>query len=235
MAAQVSVAEIAQSIAKHLRLLSGQGIAGFDCSQETRTLLKQGFHQKGSGPKAIGVGLEAEALSCTDCPLHKERINGVFAQGDPGAALMLAGIAPGMEESKAGLPFQGEVGGLLDNILKAMGMTRDDVYLCNLVKCPVPDGELPDPMCLRACSRFFRKQVEAVRPQVICAFGQITAEAILKQDLPYSRVRGQLQPYLGMRVMPTFHPRELLTAPQKKRAVWQDMQAIMRAIGKPLS
>ena len=230
MTGRVSVADVAQSLAKHLRLLSDRGISGFDCSQATQDILQKGFNQGPSGSPGASAGIESEASACTDCRLHANRINCVFSQGDSKARLMLVGTAPGLGESKAGLPFQGEAGELLDNILKAMNLSRNDVYLCNLVKCPVQDGETPDPACIRACSRFFRKQVEQVCPQIICAFGQLTAEAILKQDLPYSRTRGRFQPYLGMRVMPTFHPRELLTAPQKKRAVWQDMQAILRAL-----
>ena len=230
MTGTVSLAIMAQSIAKHLRLLANQGIVGFDCSQKTQETLQNGFNKEASGPGGISTGIEAEAFKCTECPLHAGRVNTVFAQGNPQAELMLVGLAPGQNESQVGLPFQGEIGNLLDNIIKAMGLTREDIYLCNLVKCPVDSGQTPDSACIRACSRFFKKQVAQVKPRIICAFGQKVAESILKQDLPYSRARGKFQPYLGMRVMPTFHPVELLSNPQKKRAVWQDMQAIMRVL-----
>ncbi|MBI9075837.1 MAG: uracil-DNA glycosylase [Desulfatibacillum sp.] len=230
MTRPVSLALMAQSIASHLRLLTDQGILGFDCSPETLEILARGLAHNSLSTHGPLAQAQTEASSCTECALHKNREVGVFAQGDSKAEVMFVGLAPGREEARVGLPFQGEVGELLDNIIKAMGLNRESVYMCNLVKCPVADGQAPDPTCIRACSRFFKKQVEEVRPRIICALGQTVAESILKQELPFSRARGKFQPYLGMRVMPTHHPVELLVSPEKKRAVWQDMQAIMRVL-----
>ncbi len=230
----LTLSDLAKSLATHLDLLSHQGVSGFDCDEKCLKILQNGWS---GGAESAGnmAAMAEETQACTQCSLHKGRFQTVFGQGAPKAKLMFIGLAPGLEESEAGLPFQGEVGELLSNIINAMGLSREEVYLCNLVKCPVLHGQAPAPEHIQACSKYVRMQIAQVTPRVICTLGEQATQAILKQDNAFSIIRGKLQPYLGMKVMPTYHPVELLTTPQKKRALWQDMQAIMRTLGTSIT
>jgi len=168
---------------------------------------------------------------CTLCKLHKGRHNIVFGVGNPRARLMFVGEAPGEEEDLQGLPFVGKAGQLLTKMIEAMGLRREDVYICNTVKCRPPNNRNPEPEELEACEPFLRGQLAAVRPEAIVTLGKFAAQALLREATPISRLRGQWREYQGIPVMPTFHPAYLLRSPQEKGKVWADLQEVMKKLG----
>src|SRR6266849_4291776 len=168
---------------------------------------------------------------CTLCKLHKGRHNIVFGVGNPRARLMFVGEAPGEEEDIQGLPFVGKAGQLLTKMIEAMGVRRDDVYICNTVKCRPPNNRNPEPEELEACEPFLRGQLAAVRPEAIVTLGKFASQALLRDATPISRLRGQWREYQGIPVMPTFHPAYLLRSPQEKGKVWADLQEVMKKLG----
>ncbi|TMA27713.1 MAG: uracil-DNA glycosylase [Deltaproteobacteria bacterium] len=168
---------------------------------------------------------------CTLCKLHKGRHNIVFGVGNPCARLMFVGEAPGEEEDLQGLPFVGKAGQLLTKMIEAMGLRREDVYICNTVKCRPPNNRNPEPEELEACEPFLRGQLAAVRPEAIVTLGKFAAQALLREATPISRLRGQWREYQGIPVMPTFHPAYLLRSPQEKGKVWADLQEVMKKLG----
>ena len=180
------------------------------------------------------VSLESvreEIGECTRCKLHKGRTNLVFGVGNPSARLMFVGEAPGEDEDKKGEPFVGKAGQLLTKMIEAMGLRREDVYICNTVKCRPPNNRNPEPDELAACEPFLKGQLAAVKPEVIVTLGKFAAQALLRDQTPISRLRGQWREYEGIAVMPTFHPAYLLRSPQEKVKVWEDLQRVMGKLG----
>lgn len=175
--------------------------------------------------------LAEEAASCTRCALHQGRTHSVFARGDPAAELVFVGEGPGYHEDQQGQPFVGRAGELLDRMIAAMGYTRDQVYICNVVKCRPPDNRTPLPDEAAACEPFLQGQLEAIAPKVIVALGKCAAQNLgcASQD---KRWRGAWGSYRGIPVMPTYHPAFLLRSPQFKRPVWEDLQAVMARLGR---
>ena len=176
--------------------------------------------------------LQQEVINCRECPLYKTRKNPVFGQGNPRAKLVFVGEAPGREEDLHGLPFVGRAGELLTRIIEAMGLRRKDVYICNVLKCRPPENRSPLPCEIIACEGYLRQQLEILSPEVICCMGKFASFALLKQDLPITKLRGHFQDFCGIKVMPTFHPAYLLRNPAAKRLVWEDMQKIMKELKK---
>jgi len=171
--------------------------------------------------------IRAELEACRRCPLCQGRRNVVFGVGNPHARLVFVGEAPGREEDEKGEPFVGEAGRLLDRILFAMGMRRDEVYICNVEKCRPPANRDPSPEEIEACEPYLKRQLAAIRPQVIVALGKFAAQTLLREETPISRLRGKWQTYEGIPLMPTYHPAYLLRNPAEKRAVWEDMKQVM--------
>ena len=174
--------------------------------------------------------LRQEALTCKRCSLCKTRHNVVFGAGDPKAGLMFIGEAPGADEDIQGLPFVGRAGQLLTKIIEAMGMTRDDVYIANILKCRPPNNRVPLPSEIAECEHIVKKQVDIIRPKVICTLGKFASQTLLRTETPISVLRGHFQEYNGIKVMPTFHPAYLLRNPNDKKLVWQDMKKIMKEL-----
>jgi uracil-DNA glycosylase len=174
--------------------------------------------------------LRSEMGDCKRCKLHPHRTHLVFGSGNPDARLMLVGEAPGEEEDLQGQPFVGKAGQLLTRILKAMGLERNDVYIANILKCRPPMNRNPQPDEITTCQPFLRKQVEIIRPQVVCALGTFAAQTLLQTDEKISRLRGRFHDYFGVKLMPTYHPAYLLRNTQDKRLVWEDMQLIMKEL-----
>jgi uracil-DNA glycosylase family 4 len=168
---------------------------------------------------------------CTRCKLHKGRTNLVFGVGNPGARLMFVGEAPGEDEDKKGEPFVGKAGQLLTKMIEAMGLRREDVYICNTVKCRPPNNRNPEPDELSSCEPFLKGQLAAVKPEAIVTLGKFAAQALLRDETPISRLRGTWREYEGIPVMPTFHPAYLLRSPQEKGKVWDDLQKVMKKLG----
>jgi uracil-DNA glycosylase len=168
---------------------------------------------------------------CTLCKLHKGRHTIVFGVGNPNARLMFVGEAPGEDEDLKGEPFVGKAGQLLTKMIEAMGLRREDVYICNTVKCRPPNNRNPELDELAACEPFLKGQLAAVKPEVIVTLGKFAAQALLRDQTPITRLRGQWREYEGIPVMPTFHPAYLLRSPQEKAKVWEDLQRVMTKLG----
>lgn len=155
----------------------------------------------------------------------------VFGEGTPQARLVFVGEGPGKEEDLEGKPFVGEAGRLLTRIIHAMGLTREEVYICNVVKCRPPNNRDPEEDEIRTCIPFLRKQLDLIRPQVICALGRVAARGLLEKEIKITQERGKWQSYEGIPVMPTYHPAYLIRNPSAKRPVWEDVQKIMTLLG----
>jgi uracil-DNA glycosylase len=186
------------------------------------------------GPSAGGEELKAvrEGLGdCQRCKLARGRRNIVFGQGSPKARLMFVGEAPGFEEDAQGLAFVGKAGQLLTKIIEAMGLSRDEVYIANVIKCRPPENRNPEPDEILACQPFLQKQIESIRPRVIVGLGKFAGQWLLKTAEPISRIRGRLGEYEGIRVMPTYHPAYLLRNPGAKKDVWEDMKVVRGLLG----
>ncbi len=163
---------------------------------------------------------------CQRCKLAPSRKNIVFGSGNPRAELMFVGEAPGADEDDQGLPFVGRAGQLLTKIIEAMGMTREDVYICNILKCRPPGNRNPEPTEIASCEPFLFRQIASVKPKVICALGTFGAQTLLRTKEPISKLRGHFIDYRGAKLMATFHPAYLLRNPNEKRRVWEDVQKI---------
>jgi DNA polymerase len=196
-------------------------------------------HAPASGPparapaSAAPVGAEGLRLArdelgdCTRCKLSRTRKNIVFGVGNPDAHLVFVGEAPGADEDRTGEPFVGAAGQLLTKMIEAMGLGRDDVYICNILKCRPPGNRNPEPDEIEQCEPFLKKQLAAIRPRMIVALGKFAAQCLLRSDAPISRLRGQWKQYEGIPLMPTYHPAFLLRTPSAKREVWADLQQVM--------
>ncbi len=170
--------------------------------------------------------VEEQVRTCTRCELHTGRTQTVFARGNPDSPLVFIGEGPGQEEDRTGQPFVGPAGQLLDKMIAAMGLHRDDVYICNVVKCRPPKNRTPLPNEAGACAPFLEAQVDTVAPRVIVALGRCAAEnlGLVPEGGSW---RGRWGRYRGIDVMPTYHPAFLLRSPEFKRPVWEDLQKVM--------
>jgi DNA polymerase len=185
------------------------------------------------GPPASGDRLRvirADIGDCTRCKLHSGRTNIVFGVGSPEARLMFVGEGPGADEDEQGEPFVGRAGQLLTQIIKAMGLAREEVYIANVVKCRPPGNRNPEPDEIASCSPFLQAQIAAIQPVVIVALGKFAAQTLLQTETPISRLRGQFHVLGDTVVMPTFHPSYLLRNPAAKREVWEDMKMVMKRL-----
>jgi len=171
-----------------------------------------------------------ELGDCRRCKLSQGRTNIVFGQGSPQARLMFVGEGPGAEEDAQGLPFVGEAGRLLNNMLNKLGLQREEVYIANVVKCRPPGNRDPEADEVAACLPFLRRQVESIRPRVLVALGRVAAHALLETNTPLTRLRGQWQHFGKVPLMPTFHPSYLLRFPRERHKTWEDMQRVMKEL-----
>ncbi|MEE8300429.1 MAG: uracil-DNA glycosylase [Desulfatiglandales bacterium] len=169
--------------------------------------------------------------NCERCRLAVERKNIVFGKGLPDARLVFVGEAPGMEEDLSGKPFVGPAGKLLTDIIRAMGLRREEVYICNIVKCRPPRNRDPEPDEIGMCLPFLKAQISLIKPKIICALGRISAQSLVDKDFKITRDRGGWRYFMGIPLMPTYHPAYLLRYSQAKRHVWGDMQEIMLRLG----
>ena len=177
--------------------------------------------------------LAASVKNCQACRLHEGRRQVVFGTGNPAADLVFVGEAPGRDEDMQGEPFVGPAGQLLTRIIEAIGLTRQDVYILNVIKCRPPQNRNPMPDEVAACRPIIDKQLACLKPRVICALGTFAAQALLGTGESISRLRGRFHPVGDILVRPTFHPAYLSRNPSGKRKVWEDMQDIQRELGLP--
>ncbi len=204
------------------------------------------FEAPVDAPSERGPALEGEARiaalrvvdddvkACTRCRLANGRRNTVFARGNPFARLCFVGEGPGEQEDLKGLPFVGPAGQLLDKIIGAMGLSPDEVYVANIVKCRPPGNRVPESDEMAACTPFLVRQLEIVRPEVIVALGRTAVGFLLQSRDSMSRLRGQWQSYQGIPVLPTWHPAYLLRNPDAKGDTWADMKLVLERLELPL-
>jgi uracil-DNA glycosylase len=168
---------------------------------------------------------------CTRCKLHKTRNKIVFGDGSPKAQLVFVGEGPGHDEDLQGLPFVGRAGKLLTQMIEAMGLQRQDVYICNVVKCRPPENRLPEKDEITPCSPFLMRQLDAIDPKVIVCLGACSAQTLLETNRGISQFRGQWLEFRGRKLMATYHPAYLLRNPSAKSEVWKDLQKVMAVLG----
>ncbi len=231
-------AEIGRQAIDHLRRLQTEGLAAI------RRAPMEPPHRETAGgssaPAPAPEGAEAartledlarDSEACTRCELCETRTKVVFGVGDPAARLMLIGEGPGRDEDLQGEPFVGAAGQLLNKILAAMGLRREDVYIANTVKCRPPRNRNPEPEELAACRSYLLDQVSLVAPEVIVVLGRVAMQAVLGTDAPLGRMRGRFHDWNGIPVACTYHPAYLLRTPADKGKTWSDMQAVMEHLG----
>ncbi len=233
MTAPSPVDQIIRDIRNSLCYLKSNGCTGFDCSSKSLTIIKALGQMP---PDAAKRGKETLAEirddlgDCQRCPLCASRNQIVFGEGDPGARLVFIGEGPGADEDRRGQPFVGAAGQLLTKIIAAMNLEREAVYICNIVKCRPPNNRNPEPDEIHQCLPFLKRQLAAINPRVICVLGSVAARTLLNTQTPISRLRGRFHDFMGIPVMPTFHPAYLLRNPERKRDVWDDVQQIMKLL-----
>jgi DNA polymerase len=177
------------------------------------------------------LAIREDIGDCTRCELHKGRNKIVFADGSPDARLLFVGEGPGADEDVQGLPFVGRAGQLLNNMIGAMGLKREEVYICNVVKCRPPGNRTPEPDEANTCSPFLFRQIDVVRPEVIVALGATAATYLLGQRQPLAGLRGRIHSFRGSKLIVTYHPAFLLRDPRQKKEAWADLQIAMRELG----
>ncbi len=168
---------------------------------------------------------------CTRCKLHKARTNIVFGVGSMKAELVFVGEGPGHDEDIKGEPFVGRAGKLLTQMIEAMGLRREDVYICNVVKCRPPENRLPEKDEITTCSPFLFRQIDVIRPKVICCLGSCASQTLLQTTQGISRFRGEWFDFHGSKLIATYHPAYLLRNPNAKGEVWKDLQKVMTVLG----
>ncbi len=175
--------------------------------------------------------IRADLGECTRCRLHKARTKLVFGVGNPKAELVFVGEGPGHDEDIQGEPFVGRAGKLLTQMIEAMSLRREDVYICNVVKCRPPENRLPDKDEIAVCSPFLLRQLAAIQPKVICCLGACSAQTLLATTQGISRFRGEWFDFHGSKLIATYHPAYLLRNPPAKSEVWKDLQKVMAVLG----
>ncbi len=175
--------------------------------------------------------IRADLGECTRCKLHTTRNKIVFGDGSSKAELVFVGEGPGRDEDMQGLPFVGRAGKLLTQMIEAMGLQRQDVYICNVVKCRPPENRTPEKDEVAECSPFLLRQIDAIAPKVIVCLGAIAAQTLLETNRGISQFRGQWLEFRGRKLMATYHPAYLLRNPSAKGEVWKDLQKVMAVLG----
>ncbi|MEO8216030.1 MAG: uracil-DNA glycosylase [Acidobacteriota bacterium] len=216
-----------EQLVEELIFLEEMGFTHLDVPEST----PRAVENRSSDSDSEWLELERLALPCTRCQLAATRTQVVFGTGNRNAALMFIGEAPGRDEDLQGVPFVGRAGQLLTDIIKAMKLTREGVYIANVIKCRPPGNRNPEPEEIEACRPFIKKQIELVQPRVIVTLGRIALQGMMERSLSISATRGQWLQYAGIRLMPTYHPAYLLRNPSAKKDVWTDMKKVMAELG----
>lgn len=178
--------------------------------------------------------LEASICNCTKCPLGFTRTKFCFGVGNPNADILLIGEAPGRDEDLSGIPFVGRAGQLLDKMLAAIDLSREHVYIANILKCRPPENRDPLPEESEACLPHLAEQIRLIKPKFICSLGRIAAQILLDTKAPLSKMRGRFYDVVGTKMLVTFHPAALLRNPNFKRDAWEDLKRLRRAYDEAL-
>jgi len=185
-----------------------------------------------TGQKSPALAETSEALAgCNRCRLHSGRTNLVFGEGSTRSGLVFVGEGPGFDEDRMGRPFVGRAGKLLDKMIRAIGFEREDVYICNVVKCRPPENRTPLPDEIAACSPFLFRQIEALKPKIICALGGCASQTLLGKTCAIGQARGKIHLWRGFPLICTYHPAYLLRNAAQKAATWQDLKEVLRVLG----
>ena len=220
---------VLEELCETFRFLSETGCRGFNCSKEGLKTMESWGHNQVLLPETLEA-IRIDLGECRRCRLSESRKNIVFGAGDPHARLVFVGEGPGYDEDQKGEPFIGAAGRLLTKIIEAIKYTREQVYICNIIKCRPPGNRNPLPDEIEVCLPFLKRQLATIKPDVICALGAFAAQALLETTMPISKLKGRFHDYNGIRVLPTYHPAYLLRNPGKKRDVWEDMKKLMKAL-----
>ncbi|MBN2070701.1 MAG: uracil-DNA glycosylase [Candidatus Krumholzibacteriota bacterium] len=199
----------------------------------TETAAGSLFPSSGAVPGAGGGSIDLDSLEktvsrCTRCDLHKTRTKTVFGAGNNSSAIVFVGEAPGRDEDLSGIPFIGRAGKLLDKIIESIGLSRDDVYIANILKCRPPSNRDPNEDEVAACEGYLAEQLKIIDPVLICALGRVAAQNLLKTKDTLKRLRESTHRYNGIKVVVTYHPAALLRNPNFKRPTWEDMKLLRR-------
>jgi len=224
---ETNTAQVAAMVKRYVEQLARLGVREFYIPREALVVKK---NSKAERLKA----LEDKLRNCERCPLCEGRTQVIFGDGNPEADLVFVGEAPGRDEDIQGKPFVGRAGQLLTKMINAMQLKREDVYICNVIKCRPPENRDPLPQEIAACESFLIQQLDIIQPKVIVALGRFAVQSLLRDSTGITRLRGNWRDYHGIPLMPTFHPSYLLRNPAGKRPVWQDLQEVMKKLGIPV-
>ena len=178
------------------------------------------------------LSLEKEVHYCTGCRLHETRTHTVFGMGNVNADLVFVGEGPGADEDAAGEPFVGAAGKILTRMIYALGLTRRDIYICNIIKCRPPGNRNPQPDEIDSCKKYLLTQLDVVQPKVICTLGAVSTHFLLNAKAPIGRLRGRVFSFRGVKVVPTFHPAYIYRSPSRKIEVWKDLKLVEKLLNE---
>jgi uracil-DNA glycosylase len=215
--------EMIRDLKAYLEYLKGMGIVSLPVSESVSESV--------SDP--VSEEVRKELGDCKRCMLHRTRRTIVFGEGNQKATLMFIGEGPGYDEDVQGRPFVGKAGQLLTKIIESIKLTREEVYIANIVKCRPPQNRNPEPDEIQSCNPFLMNQIRVIQPKIICALGTFAAQTLLKTDTKISQLRGKPFDLEGITVIPTYHPAFLLRNPERKREVWEDMKKIAELLKSP--
>ena len=234
--------EVLGGLEAHLQQLKDDGVQTVQVSPETLKALSGPapvvaaapvVPSVPSGASASLAEIAARIKACTACRLCKTRTNVVPGQGHPAPEILFIGEGPGADEDAQGLAFVGRAGQLLTKIIEAMGLTRDQVFIGNIVKCRPPENRAPLPDEMASCIPFLHEQIKALKPKLIVALGATAMKGLFGEDIGgITKIRGRWMMFDQIEVMPTYHPAYLLRNPPAKREVWEDMKAVLAKLGK---
>jgi uracil-DNA glycosylase family 4 len=217
--------EMVADLKSYLEYLKGMGITSLPASESIPE------KEKETRSEVLTLtDVRKELGDCKRCKLHRTRRTIVFGEGNEKATLMFIGEGPGYDEDVQGRPFVGKAGQLLTKIIESIKLTREEVYIANIVKCRPPQNRNPEPDEIQSCNPFLMKQIHAIQPKIICALGTFAAQTLLKTATKISDLRGKIFDLEGIKVIPTYHPAFLLRNPERKREVWEDMKKIAELI-----
>jgi uracil-DNA glycosylase len=238
--------ELRRALSERIHFYNELGIYHFyrrnsdECSESSETVaLREEMTESNSitselvsDPAAALRLIREDIGDCTRCRLHKQgRKQIVFGVGNPRAELMFIGEAPGADEDQQGEPFVGRAGQLLNNMIKAMGIRREDVYIANIIKCRPPNNRTPERDECETCSPFLMRQIEVIGPKALVALGAVAAKTLLAINAPMSELRGRWYDFRGTKLAVTYHPAFLLRDPRQKKEAWKDLQMVMKELG----
>lgn len=227
--AATELAAVVKGLKWHLTGLQLMGIRDWSVRRQQEETVQAAQRETAAGrEQAVRLlkDISEDLDECTRCRLHLSRTKIVFGEGCPHARLVFVGEGPGFDEDRQGRPFVGRAGKLLDNMLRALGLRREEVYICNVVKCRPPSNRTPQTDEIQICSPFLFRQLEAIAPQAICALGACAAQTLLGTTKAISGLRGKRLMWRGTALVCTYHPAYLLRNPSQKAASWQDLLVI---------